>query len=85
MISEHLGMMVQQGQAPAPQVIVQAFQQIYALINQVLGIQAQKNMPLQGSPSNDAMQGAGGGANSGEYTATTLPGRSGAGTALAVS
>lgn len=85
MIIEQLGMMVQQGQAPAPQVIVQAFQQIYALINQVLGIQAQKNMPLQGSPSNDAMQGAGGGANSGEYTATTLPGRSGAGTALAVS
>ena len=85
MIIEQLGMMVQQGQAPAPQVIVQAFQQIYSLINQVLGIQAQKNMPLQGSPSNDAMQGAGGGANSGEYTATTLPGRSGAGTALAVS
>lgn len=85
MIIEQLGMMVQRGQAPAPQVIVQAFQQIYALINQVLGIQAQKNMPLQGSPSNDAMQGAGGGANSGEYTATTLPGRSGAGTALAVS
>lgn len=85
MIIEQLGMMVQQGQTPAPQVIVQAFQQIYALINQVLGIQAQKNMPLQGSPSNDAMQGAGGGANSGEYTATTLPGRSGAGTALAVS
>ncbi len=85
MIIEQLGMMVQQGQAPAPQVIVQAFQQIYSLINQVLGIQAQKNMPLQGSPSNDAMQGAGGGANSGEYTATTLPGRSGAGTALALS
>ena len=85
MIIEQLGMMVQQGQAPAPQVIVQAFQQIYSLINQVLGIQAQNNMPLQGSPSNDAMQGAGGGANSGEYTATTLPGRSGAGTALAVS
>lgn len=85
MIIEQLGMTVQQGQAPAPQVIVQAFQQIYSLINQVLGIQAQKNMPLQGSPSNDAMQGAGGGANSGEYTATTLPGRSGAGTALALS
>ena len=85
MIIAQLGMMVQQGQTPAPQVIVQAFQQIYTLIKQVLGTAARQNMPLQGSPSNDAMQGAGGGANSGEYTATTIPGRSGAGAALAMS
>lgn len=84
-IIEQLGAMVQQGQALAPQVIVQAFQQIYALINEVLGASAQQEMPLQGSPSNEAVQGAGGGANSGEYTATTLPGRSNNGATLAMS
>ena len=72
-------------QLGAPQVIVQAFQQIYALINEVLGASAQQEMPLQGSPSNEAVQGAGGGANSGEYTATTLPGRSNNGATLAMS
>ncbi len=74
-IIEQLGAMVQQGQAPQPQLIVQAFQQIYMLLNAVLGASARQNMPVQGTPSNDAMQGAGGGANSGEYAATTIPGR----------
>lgn len=73
-IIEQMGAMVQNGQAPAPQMIVQAFQQIYDLVNRVIGASAMQNMPLQGTPSNDALQ-AMGVQNGGQYTASQLPTR----------
>lgn len=81
-IIEQLGAAVQGGTLPAPQVIYQAFKQIYDILNQVLGVSAQQEMGAQGTPSNESIEGAGGGVNGGEYSATTIPGRNANGGAV---
>lgn len=75
-IIEQLASAVNAGQMPRAPVVAQAFRRIYDILNSVLGAAASENMPLSGSPGGAEVQQAGGGADSGEYTATTIPGRS---------
>jgi hypothetical protein len=75
-LNQNAQMAAKQGQQIPTQPIVQAFQQIYQLIDQVVGAHAQQNMSMTGSPSNEQMAAIGGGNNAGQYSATAIQGRS---------
>ena len=69
---EQMGMAMQQGQAPAPEQLIQAFQMIYQTLGQIIGPSA--GLQQGGTPaSEDVALATGGENNGGQYSASSVP------------
>ena len=69
---EQMGMAMQQGQAPAPEQLIQAFQMIYQTLGQIIG--PSEGLQLGGTPSSeDVALATGGENNGGQYSASSVP------------
>ena len=69
---EQMGMAMQQGQAPAPEQLIQAFQMIYQTLGQIIG--PSEGLQQGGTPSSeDVALATGGENNGGQYSASSVP------------
>ena len=69
---EQMGMAMQQGQAPAPEQLIRAFQMIYQTLGQIIG--PSEGLQQGGTPSSeDVALATGGENNGGQYSASSVP------------